>query len=63
MVALQNNRILASQWSQETATELFWTILPVNNWEPLATECGWSTQEYMDRITALLKSTFISPST
>ena len=60
--ALADEGMLASQWSQETATDIFWTIISVNNWEQLTTECGWSTEQYVERITALLKGTFISPS-
>ncbi len=59
---LENEGLLASQWSKETATEIFWTMLSINNWEQFTTECGWSTDMYVERVTALLKSTLITQS-
>jgi len=58
--ALYEEDLLASQWSKESATDIFWSTISICNWEQLTTECGWSTQQYVERITALLKSTLIS---
>lgn len=57
--ALAREDILVSTLSQEEATELLWTMLPVHNWEQLTVECGWSTSHYIDRMKALLKRTFV----
>ncbi len=57
--ALVDEALLASDWTQETAIEAFWTIISIHNWEQLTIECGWSNEQYIERITMLLKRTFI----
>ncbi len=52
--------ILAPEWSKEEAVEMFWTMISIHNWEQLTVECGWSTTQYIDRMKALLKLTFIN---
>jgi len=63
IVTLESEGILAQEWSQEEAIEMFWTMISIYNWEQLTTECGWSTAQYIDRMKVLLKRTFISPHT
>jgi len=50
---------LASGWSTKKATDMFWTMISISNWEQLTGECGWSTKQYIDRMKSLLKSTFV----
>lgn len=50
---------LASGWSTKEATDMFWTMISISNWEQLTGECGWSTNQYIDWMKSLLKSTFI----
>ena len=57
--ALDREGILASEWSQKEAVEMFWTIISVNNWEQLTIECGWSTAQYIDRTKKVLMRTFV----
>lgn len=57
--ALDREGILASEWSQKEATDMFWTMMSINNWEQLTIECGWSTEEYIDHMKTLLKLTFV----
>ena len=59
IVALENEGILASEWSPKEAVEMFWTMISINNWEQLTKECGWTTSQYIDRMKMLLKLTFI----
>ena len=59
---LEREGILASEWSQEEATEMFWTMLSIHNWEQLTIECGWSTVQYIERMKVLLKRAFLSTS-
>ena len=58
--ALDDEGILASQWSQKEAIEMFWTMLSINNWEQLTIECGWSTIQYIDWMKTLLKRSFVA---
>lgn len=50
---------LAEPWTQETATDLFWAMLSVQNWEILTQECGWSDAEYTANLTLQAQSCFI----
>ena len=56
---LDDEGILATEWSKDEAIEMFWTMVSVSNWEQLTIECGWSTIQYIDSMQTLLKSTFI----
>lgn len=44
---------LAPEWTPETATNVLWTLLLVPNWEHLIRECGWSNQDYIERMQTL----------
>ncbi|MBE8232464.1 MAG: TetR/AcrR family transcriptional regulator [Endozoicomonadaceae bacterium] len=55
---IENN--LASKWTNEEATEMFFTILSIHNWEQLTIECKWTNEQYIERIKILLKRTFIN---
>lgn len=50
---------LASGWSTKEATDMFWTMISISNWEQLTEECGWSTSQYIDRLKSLLKRTLV----
>ena len=56
---LDSEGMLSSEWSPEDATDLFWTVISINNWEQLTKECGWSTQQYLDHMKTLLKRTLV----
>lgn len=56
---LEREGILAQEWSTNEATDLFLTMISINNWEQLTVECGWSTATYIDKMTSVLKRTFI----
>ena len=47
---LHSEGILASEWSRDSATDVLWTMLSVANWENLTAECGWSNQQYINRM-------------
>ncbi len=56
---LDREGILAPEWSPDEATEMFWTLISVHNWEQLTIECGWSTTQYINWMKTLLMRTFI----
>ncbi len=58
---LDNEKKLAPGWSCQKATEMFLTIISINQWEQLTIEYGWSTEQYIDHMKNLLKRTFVSP--
>jgi len=47
--ALAADGMLDDGWTIDTATDLFATILSVEQWEKLTGQCGWSTSEYIER--------------
>ena len=57
--ALDQEGILAQEWSRNEAIEMLWALLSFHNWEQLTIECGWSTTQYVDWMKTLLKRTFI----
>ena len=59
---LQREGRLASAWTLEEATDLFWTLLSIRSWEQFTQECGWSTQEYVRRLQILAQRVFVQPS-
>ena len=56
---LDSEGMLSSEWSPEDATDLFWTVISINNWEQLTKVCGWSTRQYLDHMKTLLKRTLV----
>ncbi len=57
--ALTHEGVLARDWSQKEAVEMFYTMMSVQNWEQLTIECEWSTAKYISRMKTLLKSFLI----
>lgn len=45
---------LSSEWSVDEAVDLMATTLSIENWERLTRDCGWSVDEYVERIKKLL---------
>ena len=50
---------LADEWKPDTATDVLWTMLSIQNWEQLTTECGWSYQEYIERMKVITERTLV----
>lgn len=57
--ALQADGTLAPGWTAPKATDALWTMLLVPNWENLTVECGWSKQEYIQRMHTLAQRAFV----
>lgn len=57
--ALHSDGTLAPEWTSREATDALWTMLLVPNWEHLTRECGWSTQQYVQRMKMLAQRTFV----
>lgn len=53
---------LAPGWTQKDATDMYFTILSIGNWEQLTRERGWSTKKYVSRMKTVLKQTFVDGS-
>jgi len=59
VAALQHDGMLAPEWACDQATDLFWTLLSIRNWEQLTQECGWSTTQYVHAMQTLLRKTLV----
>lgn len=57
---LKSEGNLAPEWSQYEATEMFFTLLSIYNWEQLTVEHGWTNEAYVSWVTLLLKRTFLA---
>lgn len=58
--ALYADGMLADEWTRPKATDALWTLLLVPNWENLTIECGWSTEEYVRRMTNQARRIFVA---
>ena len=51
---LDKENKLTPNLSQQSATDFFWTMISIQNWEQLTLECGWNQQQYISNVTAAL---------
>ena len=57
--ALEQGSLLSPEWTCDEATDIFWAMLYMRNWEHLTVECGWSPEQYIERMQTLLKRTLV----
>src|SRR5262249_2578310 len=57
---LMAERRLAAEWKLDTATDYFWAQMSFTLWEHLTVECGWSREEYAERMQWALKRALLS---
>lgn len=57
---LSANGLLSETWTVKSASELLWTMLSIPAWEQLTVSCRWSTKQYVERMKALARSTFLT---
>lgn len=56
---LLRDGVLAPEWSPQAASDLLWSLMSVQTWENLTIACGWSHDEYVQRMKALLKQVLV----
>jgi AcrR family transcriptional regulator len=56
---LVHDHQLAPVWNADQASDALWAMSSLAVWENLTIDCGWSASQYIDRMTVLLKQTFI----
>jgi AcrR family transcriptional regulator len=57
--ALQRDDVLAPHWSRDEAIDLLWTLLSIRNWEALTIDCGWSREQYTERMQVLARRALV----
>ncbi|WP_425404314.1 TetR/AcrR family transcriptional regulator [Hwanghaeella sp.] len=50
--ALKKDGDLAPGLTVKTATDLYWMLLSIRNWELLTRQCGWSRKDYKKHVMA-----------
>ncbi|MEQ9547607.1 MAG: TetR/AcrR family transcriptional regulator [Marinobacter sp.] len=50
---------LKSEWTEDTATEAFWSLLLIPVWENLTLKCGWTSELYQSRMTLMVSTNFV----
>jgi len=58
--ALSRDKRLSPLLTREQATDTLCTLLSVQNWEQLVIVCGWSHQEYNQRMKSLARRLFVT---
>ncbi|OQK16157.1 TetR family transcriptional regulator [Methyloprofundus sedimenti] len=56
---LHSEHRLASEWTPESATDVLCTMLSVANWENFTSVCGWSNQQYVERMKAIAERSLL----
>jgi AcrR family transcriptional regulator len=56
---LEREQLLASGWNVTDAADMLLGMLSVTLWENLTIERGWSQSQYVTRMQAILKRTFV----
>ena len=51
--------MLASEWTDDEAADLLWSMMSVRSWEHLPVDCGWSTSQYVRSMKTLLKRALV----
>ncbi len=59
ILALERDGTLAQGYSVEDATNLFWMLVSVRNWELLRQECGWSQKKYVETMKDTARKLFV----
>ena len=58
--SLSHDRLLADLWEVEVAGALFCSMLSFDTWESLTKEAEWTTEDYVDRLTAQAILSFVT---
>lgn len=56
---LNQEGLLAADWSVDEATDFFWALLSVRNWENLTLACGWTNTQFIGRMKQILRATLV----
>jgi AcrR family transcriptional regulator len=59
---LENEQRLAPSWTTETATHMLWALMSSEPLERLLHDSGWSPDEYAERLSRLVRATFVARS-
>ncbi|MDH5229731.1 MAG: TetR/AcrR family transcriptional regulator [Gammaproteobacteria bacterium] len=57
--SLAQEKYLAPEWKQKEAVEFLWTMISIDTWEQLTQECHWSSNQFIKKISYVLKSTLL----
>jgi len=58
--ALDHENRLAPEWQKTEAIEMLMAMLSIHHWEHLTLERGWTTAQYIAKMTTLVKRAFVN---
>lgn len=56
---LEEESVLAPEWTVDTAADYMWAALSVEMWEHLTARCGWSNEQYIERTQLALRKVLV----
>jgi AcrR family transcriptional regulator len=56
---IEHEGLLSPEWTVDEAVDLMWTMLSIQNWERLTVICGWTVEEYVERMKRMLLMGFL----
>jgi AcrR family transcriptional regulator len=56
---LQQDQLLAEDWTPTGATSLMWSMLQIPNWENMILTRGWTQEQYVSRMKIAMKKLFV----
>lgn len=57
---LEEQQILNDKFKVEEARDLLWSITSVSQWENLRVYCGWSQEQYLERVREMALATLMN---
>jgi AcrR family transcriptional regulator len=58
IMCLSAEHLLLPEWDINDAVDMFWSMLSIRLWENLVIECGWSSDQYIERMQMALLRMF-----
>ncbi|MEQ8443359.1 MAG: TetR/AcrR family transcriptional regulator [Alphaproteobacteria bacterium] len=52
---MRHDGVLTDRYTDEQATDILWTIVSLDSWERLVTECGWTQEQYANETKRLAR--------
>jgi AcrR family transcriptional regulator len=56
---IEHEGMMSPDWTVDEAVDLMWTMLSIESWERLTIECGWSVEQYVERMQIAAKKALV----
>jgi hypothetical protein len=58
---IANEGVLAKGWTIDSATDVFAAVTMLGPWRELTEACGWSAEQYAERMSQLVREALVAP--